>query len=176
MEKYIATQCIRLLMVILMTAPLQSYSAERFFDLEVIADHGGQPIDSYLPSGSRTKRAAIPPKIVDAHFPVRTTNMSVGPVGPTEGATLNHNILTRPFFIIGYDPTSIAWLKSNRAALSEHKAIGLVVNVENREQMNALQDAAGEEIALQPTPGDRLAKHFGIQHYPFYLGRDGVMR
>lgn len=176
MEKYIKTHCIRFLTFILITIPLQSYCADGFFELEVIEDHGGQPIDRYLPNGSRTKGTASPPKIVDAHFPVRTTNMSVGPIGPNEGAKLNHNILTRPFFIIGYDPTSIAWLKNNRAVLSEHKAIGLVVNVENRDQMNVLQDAAGEKIALQPTPGDKLADYFGIQHYPFYLGRDGVMR
>lgn len=155
---------------------LQPAAADVLYDLKVIADHGGQPIAGYLPGQERKERAESPPAILDAHFPVRTTSMSVGPVGPKEGATLNHQILSRPFFIIGYDDTSIAWLKNNKKVLGEHSAIGFVVNVENRKQMDALQDVAGTEITLQPTPGDELSKHLGIQHYPFYLGRDGVMR
>ena len=60
--------------------------------------------------------------------------------------------------------------------MAEKKAIGLVVNVDTKEQMEKLQAIAGDTVFMQPTPGDRLAEHLKITHYPFYMDSEGVMR
>lgn len=150
---------------------------------EVIEDRGGLPIDHYLPKNKKSEERMKErferrrsTKLVNAHFPVVTTAMSVGKVAEDEAKDIKYQVAMRPMFIIGYDTVSINWLKSNRALLSEKKAIGLVVNVENKEQMEALQQIVGKEVMMQPTPGDRLSEHLKIKHYPFYMDNQGVMR
>ena len=150
---------------------------------EVIEDRGGHPIDSYLPGHKRSgdkakanfeKRRST--KLVNAHFPVVTTAMSIGKVTEDDAKDIKYQVAMRPMFIVGYDPVSINWLKANKNLLSEKKAIGLVVNVETKEQMEALQAIVGGRVMMQPTPGDRLAEHLKIRHYPFYMDNQGVMR
>ena len=150
---------------------------------EVIEDRGGYPIDSYLPGHNKSdakakanfeKRRST--KLVNAHFPVITKSMSVGKVGADEAMDIKYQVAMRPMFIVGYDPVSISWLKTNKDLLAEKKAIGLVVNVESKEQMDALQKIVGDEVMMQPTPGDRLSEHLKIKHYPFYMDNQGVMR
>jgi integrating conjugative element protein (TIGR03765 family) len=85
-------------------------------------------------------------------------------------------MVSRPLFIIGYDPVSIQWLSNNREFLASNNAVGLVVSVQTVEQMNELQRIAGKGITMQPSPGDRLAEHMRIRHYPFYMDSHGVMR
>lgn len=150
---------------------------------EVIEDRGGQPIDSYLPGNKKSKERMkkrfhdrLSTKLVNAHFPVVTTSMSVGKVEADEAQDIKYQVAMRPMFIIGYDPVSISWLKSNQALLSEKKAIGMVVNVKTKEQMDALQKIVGPDVMMQPTPGDRLSEHLKIKHYPFYMDNQGVMR
>jgi integrating conjugative element protein (TIGR03765 family) len=150
---------------------------------KVIHDSGGTPIDPYLPKkheqatmlrqNLNERRSA---KLVHAHFPVVTTSMSVGQITSDEAQNVNIKMLSSAVFIIGYDPISIHWLTSNRDFLASKNAIGLVVNIENKEQMDNLQQIAGDRIRMQPTPGDRIAKHLNIQHYPFYMDSSGVMR
>jgi integrating conjugative element protein (TIGR03765 family) len=150
---------------------------------KVIEDRGGQLIDHYLPKNKNTddqmkerfeNRKST--KLINAHFPVVTASMSVGKVTEDDGKEIKYQVVTRPMFIIGYDPVSINWLKSNHALLAEKKAIGLVVNVENTEQMEALQRLVGTDVMMQPTPGDRLSEHLKIKHYPFYIDNQGVLR
>jgi integrating conjugative element protein (TIGR03765 family) len=85
-------------------------------------------------------------------------------------------MVSRPLFIVGYDPVSIQWLTDNRDFLASNNAVGLVVSVETIAQMNELKRIVGDGVTLQPTPGDRLAQHMGIRHYPFYMDSEGVMR
>lgn len=150
---------------------------------EVIEDRGGHPIDNYLPGHDKDdakakanfeKRRST--KLVNAHFPVVTNSMSVGKVGVDEARDIKYQVAMRPMFIIGYDPVSIGWLKTNKDLLADKKAIGLVVNVESKEQMDVLQKLVGDEVMMQPTPGDRLSEHLKIKHYPFYMDNQGVMR
>lgn len=79
-------------------------------------------------------------------------------------------------FIIGYDSVSINWLKQNRQFLNEKRAIGLVVNVSTVEQMDYLQSVAGKGILMQATNGEQMAKAINLQHYPFFVDQNGVMR
>ena len=150
---------------------------------EVIEDRGGQSIDRYLPRNKKSEERMKKrfhernsTKLVNAHFPVITNSMTVGKVTLDEAKDIKYQVAMRPMFIVGFDPVSINWLKSNQALLAEKKAIGLVVNVKNKEQMEVLQQIAGSNVMMQPIPGDRLSEHLKIKHYPFYMDNQGVMR
>lgn len=153
-----------------------------YYETTVIEDRGGQPIDKYLPKKNSNERVKKnfkhrqSTKLVHAHFPVITKSMSVGRVTDDEASGIKYQVATRPMFIIGYDPVSIKWLKENRVLLSDKGAIGLVVNVETNEQMEELQNIAGDKLMMQPTPGDNLAEHLKLKHYPFYMDSKGVLR
>lgn len=153
------------------------------YNTMVIADHGGESIERYLPTDEtrekrlkETWRDRASKRLVNAHFPVVSKSLSVGRVTPEEAQGIKHQIAGKPMFIIGYDHVSIKWLKKNSRKLADKGAIGLVVNVDTQEQMNELQVIAGKGVLMQPTPGDRLAKHLKIKHYPFYMDNNGVMR
>ena len=139
----------------------------------VIKDQGGQSIQSYLPSKKSSPKYGSKKRSI---FPVNTPNMSPGKVNEDEANQINYRMSPRPMFIIGYDPVSINWLKANRNFLENKRAIGLVVNVANQQQMQELQDIVGAKIMMQPTSGERLSEHLNIKHYPFYMDQDGVMR
>lgn len=150
----------------------------------VLEDRGGLNIRKYIPTiqnseSWRQERFAErgTKKLVNGMYPVKTPSMQVGPVGPDEGKDIPAMAMSmRAMFIIGDDPVSWHWLSNNREFLKDKKAVGLVVNVDSAQRMNALTQIAGEGLVLQPTPGEDLAKHLGIRHYPFYLDKDGVMR
>lgn len=153
------------------------------YETRVIADQGGEPIDKYIPTNKGSEKrmkqvyeSRASKRLVNAHFPVISTSLTVGPVSEDEAKDIQYQVANRPLFIIGYDPVSIQWLKENKALLAEKAAIGLVVNIETAEQMDELQAIVGSEVMMQPTPGDRLAEHLKIKHYPFYLDNQGVMR
>jgi len=153
------------------------------FDTRVIEDRGGEPINKYIPSNKdsvqRMKevyKQRSSTRLVNAHFPVVSKTLSVGPVGEEEAKDIKYQVASRPLFIIGYDPVSIKWLKENKDLLAEKSAIGMVVNNQTPEQMEELQSIVGSKVMMQPTPGDRLAEHLKIRHYPFYLDNQGVMR
>lgn len=154
-----------------------------FYETKVISDKGGYSVSEYMPNNmfpDEEKKKAIEKrrttKLVDYHYPVRSKNLKVGRLGPKEGEDIKYQMMGQPMFMIGYDPVSINWLKANKGHLAKNKAIGLVVNVENKEQLKYLQGIAGNKVILQPTPGDSLAEHLKVKHYPFYMDNKGIMR
>ena len=102
------------------------YSEEHPFHkrLILIEDRGGIPVDQYFPSkrsiAEQIKKAGKDRgtvKLVNAHFPVVTKSMVVGPVTDEEASNIHYQMASRPMFIIGYDPVSIDWLKKRRLVL-----------------------------------------------------------
>ena len=170
-------------LVLIAGEPNQTKTNPMQFETKVIADRGGYSISEYVPSGFDNK-AAIKKnyderknkKFMYSHFPVISQKLKVGRVTYTEASEVRNDIISEPLFIIGYDPVSIDWLKANRGHLNKNKAIGLIVNVKSSKEMDHLQSIAGKNVRLQPTPGDDLAEHLKISHYPFYLDTNGVMR
>jgi len=152
-------------------------------NMVVIEDRGGQPIDQYIPTNNdvmvQMNNARLDRKntsMLNAMFPVVSKSLTVGRVSKEEAADLKYEMTSKPMFIIGYDAVSINWLKANKKLLTDKGAIGLVVNIETKEQMNKLQEIAGKDVVMQPTPGDSLAEHLKIKHYPFYMDNEGVLR
>lgn len=154
-----------------------------FYDLEVIGDFGGQSAKPFLPSDTdfkaqlqKLKDERRGKRFMFSNLPVSSPSLTVGRVGPQEASGIRHEMLSRPMFIIGYDPVSISWLQQNRQFLTEKKAVGLVVNVATVEEMDHLQSVAGKGILLQATNGEQMAKAINIRHYPFFVDQNGVMR
>lgn len=153
------------------------------YNLAVIEDRGGQSTSSYMPKKNSNAKQQVQARFEKQHnmlknpyLPVITKNMTVGPISDSEAKEIRYEMLQKALFIVGYDPVSMNWMRQNKELLSEKGAIGLVVNIETKEQLAEMRNIVGEEVILQPTPGDSLAEHVNIRHYPFYVDNQGVLR
>ncbi|HEX7638558.1 MAG TPA: integrating conjugative element protein, partial [Burkholderiaceae bacterium] len=78
-----------------------------------------------------------------------------------------------PFFLVGDDDRSRAWLERRGPALRRMQAVGLVVNVAQPQALAALRRMV-PGLTLMPVSGDDLARRLGIHHYPLLITADGV--
>lgn len=102
-------------------------------------------------------------------LPVRTERMTPGTVAPR---VLDAPGLT-PFFLVGDDERSIAWLRRMAPSLRERNAVGLVINVQTAEALARLRGlVAGLELA--PVSADDLAERLHLQHYPVLITSTGI--
>lgn len=102
-------------------------------------------------------------------FPV-TSQLTPGAV---QSRTLSASGLVQPVFMIGYDKLSAQWLSERSSILKQLNALGLVVNVPTAAAMAELQTIA-PDLMLQPIPGDDLAKHIGLEHYPVLITKTSI--
>lgn len=102
-------------------------------------------------------------------LPVRSMRLSPGEVARRviEAPGL------RPFFLVGDDQRSHAWLQQRAPRLRELGAVGLVVNVSSAESLAALR-ALAPELPLSPVVGDDLAERLGLRHYPVLITATGL--
>ncbi len=145
----------------------------------VVADHGG---DSALPYyralnlQARTHQESDAPRTLPTPrfpkdryseadmLPVHSARLSVG----TEKARVIAMAGLSPFFLIGDDATSRAWLLARRNALHALHAIGFVVEVSTATDLHALRQLA-PGLTLAPASADDLAQRLGIRHYPVLI-------
>lgn len=78
-----------------------------------------------------------------------------------------------PLFLVGDDDRSRAWLRQRRAALTELRAVGMVVNVATPEALAALRRLV-PGITLAPASGDDVAQRLGVRHYPVLITATGI--
>lgn len=78
-----------------------------------------------------------------------------------------------PFFLVGDDDRSRAWLQERGVALQRMQAVGLVVNVARPQALDMLRRLV-PELTLMPVSGDDLARRLGIRHYPLLITADGI--
>jgi integrating conjugative element protein (TIGR03765 family) len=120
------------------------------------------------------EKKELPPRLSAEDFytnmlPIHTINMSPGLVR-SERRDLPR--MMRPVFVIGADKQSIQWLKDNKDALIESKAIGMLVEVETIEQFREVGKLA-QGLQISPTTGDQLAQILGISNYPILITKHG---
>ncbi|MFP3693207.1 integrating conjugative element protein, partial [Burkholderia sp. SIMBA_048] len=78
-----------------------------------------------------------------------------------------------PFFLVGDDRPSRAWLHARGDTLRAMGAVGLVVNVGSADALATLRrDAPG--LTLVPASGDDIAVRLGLSHYPVLVTATGV--
>lgn len=100
----------------------------------------------------------------------RTPEISLGRVKKRK---VNLPFLAAPFFLIGTDNTSIAWVTKHAKALQRAGAKGLIINSRSpRELKLAMQ--AGQGLDIAPASGSELAKRFNLKHYPVLITRNQI--
>lgn len=149
-------------------------------DLIVVGDDGGVSALPYyralnlLPD---TQAAIAPTASTTPHAPYREADLlpvhsaclTPGRVPPR---TLRAPGLS-PFFLIGDDAPSRAWLHARGDTLRTLNAVGLVVNVGSAQALAALRlDAPG--LTLVPASGDDIATRLSLAHYPVLVTATGI--
>jgi integrating conjugative element protein (TIGR03765 family) len=111
----------------------------------------------------RTARTGIKvPVTQQSRFPLQPKNLT-----PAEPLAKTVKNLYRPFFVVGMDPASIAWLRSHYGQLQQLGAFGLVVEANSWEAWQQLKrEAAGQGVTLSLQPGDAIARLYAITTYP----------
>lgn len=149
--------------------------------LIVVADRGGASALPYYEAlnlqpraGVSAPRIEIPRPPVEAvneasMLPVRSLRLSPGDVARRviEAPRLP------PFFLVGGDERSRAWLQQRALRLREFGAVGLVVNITSAESLAALRVLV-PELPLSPVAGDDLAERLGLRHYPVLITATGI--
>ncbi|HJH22679.1 MULTISPECIES: integrating conjugative element protein [Pseudomonas] len=97
-------------------------------------------------------------------LPVRSSHLSPGQI---TSRTLNMPNL-RPFFLVGEDPNSLAWLRQRATELQEMGAAGLAVEVTDTEALARIR-AAAPGITILPVNGNDIATRLLIEHYPVLI-------
>jgi len=122
-----------------------------------------------LPPNIMVPQAPATPASEANMLPVRSTRLTPGKV--------NRRAIDapglRPFFIVGDDEASQAWLRRYAERLRELGAVGLVINVETEDTLNHLRTLA-PGLLLSPVPGDDLAERLGLRHYPALITSTGI--
>jgi integrating conjugative element protein (TIGR03765 family) len=97
-------------------------------------------------------------------LPVRSSHLSPGQI---ISRTLNMPGL-RPFFLVGEDHQSLAWLHQRATELHEMGAAGLAVEVADTEALARIR-AAAPGITILPVNGNDIAARLRIEHYPVLI-------
>lgn len=97
-------------------------------------------------------------------LPVRSSHLSPGKI---TSRALNMPGL-QPFFLVGEDPQSLAWLHQRAADLREMGAAGLAVEVADNEALVRIR-AAAPGITILPVNGNDIATRLQIEHYPVLI-------
>jgi len=74
----------------------------------------------------------------------------------------------QPFFLVGQDPQSLAWLHQRATELQEMGAAGLAVEVTDTEALARIR-AAAPGITILPVNGNDIASRLKIEHYPVLI-------
>ena len=137
----------------------------------VVIDRSGptHSISRYRAVPDTLKRITLPVKSLAALnlnlFPVQTPELSPGKVAQR---TIEAPYLDRPFFILGADPLSLAWLKLHRTLLIKSRAVGIVVNVDSAAAFRELRQV-GQGLSINPLTASALAQQWQLQHYPVLI-------
>jgi integrating conjugative element protein (TIGR03765 family) len=97
-------------------------------------------------------------------LPVRSSHLSPGQI---MSRALSMPGL-RPFFLVGEDPRSLAWLRQRAAELQEMGAAGLAVEVADTGALARIR-AAAPGITILPVNGNDIATRLLIEHYPILI-------
>lgn len=117
------------------------------------------------PAPTRTLGAAD----LGARLPIRSPGFSPGPVAPRA----EPRPFARPFFLIGADPRSRAWLAQRRERLLALGAVGMLVEAETVEDVEAIAALAGG-LPILPAPASDIAAALGLTHYPVLITPEGI--
>ena len=145
----------------------------------VIYDSGNtEPVAPYLEILDAVEAApgpvAPPRPQIDAAdpahlLPIRSPGLTPGDVARRPFG----RPISRPFFLIGSDRRSRAWLSAHAGRLREIGAAGMLVQAETVEDLAAIA-RLGHGLPIMPASGSDIARALGIRHYPALVSREGI--
>lgn len=153
-------------------------------DLEIVADYGGEPARPYyvaIKGADVEEQEGYSPQMGPQSHPTEPYGeqdmLPVESEQLTPGQVVARNLDLpggfTPIFVIGDDALSRQWLDQRGDILRDMNAVGLVVQVENEQGLQALRHAA-KGLELRPVAGDGLAERLGLQHYPALISQHGI--
>jgi integrating conjugative element protein (TIGR03765 family) len=149
--------------------------AELMAEPIVIRDHGGQ--DSGVPDKAAIAKqvmgmpiAPVNPKMLNA-FPL-TSSLRSGTLEKSQPLT-NKPLTQQAFFIVGNELRSREWIADNKKYLIKLKAQGLVTNITNDSEFQALVRFA-EPLTLNAIPLDEIAESLGLSVYPVLITQEAI--
>lgn len=148
-------------------------------ELTVVKDYGGTR-PTGLPTMGDVQRLArqmdvptseIIPTFSPYTFPLESELMSLGNLGKP---IVHGKSGIQPFFIIGADEHSKAWIKRNKQYLIDQSITrGLITDVPNAAAFQALVDAAAP-LQLYALNTDEVAKVLGVHVYPIVINKEEI--
>lgn len=141
----------------------QTKSLQPFF--ESLRGEAPQPDTRQAPSG-------IAGLTVEDLLPIKTPEMTPGPVQARAlelpAGYQASPIGARPLFLIGADSLSRHWLLQHRARLGELGAVGMLVQAETAEDLEAVARIAGG-LQIMPASATEIARIYALKHYPVLI-------
>ncbi len=163
-----------LVLIGMVLAPVLAWS-----DVTVIYDSGDtRPLAPYLEMLESVEPATNSsslniPKLgaadAQALLPIRSPGLSPGPVHPRP----HNRPFSRPFFLIGADDWSRQWLVKHRDRLKQIGAVGMLVQAETIEDLEAMANLS-EGLPIMPASATDIAAALGISHYPVLVTAQGI--
>ncbi len=149
-------------------------------ELTVIYDSGNtKPIAPFLEAFESTaeiqQQTTIPTKpplgAADpkAWLPIQSPGLTPGVVK----ARAHDRPFARPFFLIGSDIRSRQWLQDHRDQLKEIGAVGMLVQADTLEDLQATANLSGG-LSIMPASASDIAKALGVSHYPVLITSKGI--
>lgn len=149
--------------------------------LIIVDDRGGASALPYYEALNLQPRAEVSaPRLEMPRPPAGAVNEAS--MLPVRSLRLSPGVVARrvieapglpPFFLVGDDQRSRAWLQQRAPRLRELGAVGLIVNVSSAESLARLR-ALVPELPLSPVAGDDLAERLGLRHYPVLITATGL--
>ncbi|QIQ22162.1 integrating conjugative element protein [Zophobihabitans entericus] len=146
----------------------------------VVKNKGGVSALPYYEAIGLTKEPPSSP--VTIQRPTRPNKVDESAFLPVQSKLLNPGRFSArqmkmpgfsPIFLIGNDSLSKRWLAENQTKLKLLGAMGLVVQVDNIQQLHQIRSIA-PELKLSPVSGDDIAKRLRLQHYPVLITENGI--
>jgi len=160
---------------------LQSAFAQSAAPLIVVEDRGGVSALPYYEALDLKPRSGQAPPRIDLPLPP-AGYFSEADMLPVRSARLSPGTVPRrvieapgltPFFVVGDDDHSRAWLRLRAPILRDLGAVGLVVQVETAQALAALR-ALAPALIMVPVSGDDLAARLELRHYPVLVTATGI--
>ena len=106
---------------------------------------------------------------IQALLPIRSPGLSPG----TVQSRAHNRPFARPFFLIGSDTRSRQWLVKHRERLKAIGAVGMLVQAETREDLQATGNLSGG-LPIMPASAADIATALNISHYPVLVSSQGI--
>jgi integrating conjugative element protein (TIGR03765 family) len=106
-------------------------------------------------------------------LPIRSPGLTPGVVARRTVKRSDAIRIPRPFFLVGSDLWSREWLATHRDRLEQLGAVGMLVQAESVEDLEAMARIA-KGLPILPASATDIAHALGLEHFPVLVSRGGI--